>query len=217
MKPDSNEEKPVTDDVGNSCSERTLWMLTEEDILGPFKWGKIQDEIRRVLLQTKCAGYTVQFASYLGRLLFSSYKRPYCLSHILVVVSLNSFCCFYAVYFAWKLIFLVFPYLWQLEKEEERRREDELQKERERVLLERRQKEEENQFIKQVRGKRMFRCCCCCCFFICCGCNQFNLWRVVNVFPYPFVFRRRRNKKWKGRGKKKKRRLVSVTRLNLIL
>ena len=62
-------------------------------------------------------------------------------------------CCFYAVYFAWKLIFLVLPYLWQLEKEEERRREDELQKERERVLLERRQKEEENKFIKQVRGK----------------------------------------------------------------
>ena len=61
--------------------------------------------------------------------------------------------CFYAVYFAWKLIFLVFPFLWQLEKEEERRREEELQKERERVLLERRQKEEENQFIKQVRGK----------------------------------------------------------------
>ena len=55
-------------------------------------------------------------------------------------------------------------------------------------------------------------------FFIYCGFNQFNLFkRVVNVFPYPFVFRRRRNKKWKGRGKKKKRRLVSVTRLNLIL
>ena len=84
---------------------------------------------------------------------FSSCKRPYCLSHILVLVSLNSVCCFYAVYFAWKLIFLVLPYLWQLEKEEERRREEELQKERERVLLERRQKEEENQFIKQVRGK----------------------------------------------------------------
>ena len=49
--------------------------------------------------------------------------------------------------------FPCFPYLWQLEKEEERRREDELQKERERVLLERRQKEEENQFIIQVRGK----------------------------------------------------------------
>ena len=153
--------------VGNSSSERTLWMLTEEDILGPFIWGKIQDEIRRVLLQTKCASYTVQFASYLWRVLFSSYKRPYCLSRILVLVSLNSVCCFYAVYFAWKLIFLVFPYLWQLEKEEERRREDELQKERERVLLERRQKEEENQFIKQVRGKWMFRCCyCCCCFFL---------------------------------------------------
>ena len=148
--------------VGNSSSERTLWMLTEEDILGPFIWGKIQDEIRRVLLQTKCASYTVQFASYLERVLFSSYKRPYCLSRILVLVSLNSVCCFYAVYFAWKLIFLVFPYLWQLEKEEERRREDELQKERERVLLERRQKEEENQFIKQVRGKWMFRCYCCC-------------------------------------------------------
>ena len=114
---------------------------------------KIQNEIRRVLLQTKCTSYTVQFASYLGRVLLSSYKRPYCLSRILVLVSLNSVCCFYAVYFAWKLIFLVFPYLWQLEKEEERRREDELQKERERVLLERRQKEEENQFIKQVRGK----------------------------------------------------------------
>ena len=182
----------------------------------PYK-RHISFEIRRALLQTKCAGYTVQFASYLGRVLFSSYKRPYCLSRILVLVSLNSVCCFYAVYFAWKLIFLVFPYLWQLEKEEERRREDELQKERERVLLERRQKEEENQFIKQVRGKWMFRCYCCC-FFIYCGCNKFNLLkRVVNVFRYPFVFRRRRNKKWKGRGKKKKRRLVSVTRLNLIL
>jgi len=55
--------------------------------------------------------------------------------------------------FRLQLTFLVFPYLWQLEKEEERRREEELQKERERVLLERRQKEEENQFIKQVRGK----------------------------------------------------------------
>ena len=130
--------------------------------------------------------------------------------------SLNFVCCFYAVYFAWKLIFLFLPYLWQLEKEEGRRREDELQKERERVLLERRQKEEENQFVKQVRGKWMFRCCCCCCFFIYCGFNQVNLLkRVVNVFRYPFVFRRRRNKKWKGRGKKKKRRLVSVTRLNL--
>ena len=55
--------------------------------------------------------------------------------------------------FRLQLTFLVFPYLWQLEKEEERRREGELQKERERVLLERRQKEEENQFIKQVHGK----------------------------------------------------------------
>ena len=58
-------------------------------------------------------------------------------------------CCIFRL----QLTFLVFPSLWQLEKEEERRREEELQKERERVLLERRQKEEENQFIKQVRGK----------------------------------------------------------------
>ena len=72
--------------VGNSSSERTLWMLTREDILGPFMWRKIRRilhkmqtlpykrhisfEIRRALLQTKCAGYTVQFASYLGRVLF---------------------------------------------------------------------------------------------------------------------------------------------------
>ena len=81
-------------------------------------------------------------------LIFSCLSFPHLICRI--------FCC--------QLTFLVFPYLWQLEKEEERRREDELQKERERVLLERRQKEEENQFIKQVRGKWMFRCCCCCFF-----------------------------------------------------
>ena len=145
MKPDSIEEKPVTDDSGEFILRENSLSVNQRSYTRTIYTRKISDEM--------CPLYGTVCVIFRARLVFppinglTVYPIFSCLS------SLNFVCCFYAVYFAWKLIFLFLPYLWQLEKEEGRRREDELQKERERVLLERRQKEEENQFIKQVRGK----------------------------------------------------------------